>query len=75
MALPTPDAEIGMTTAGVLMVRGAVGDDGKQPARPYTPTTRNDTKGHFDLVRGLAGRPERKVYRVGPNCGPILGLS
>jgi hypothetical protein len=48
-----------MTTAGVLMVRGAVGDDGKQPVRPYTPTTRNGTKGHFDLVRGPAGRPER----------------
>eukprot|EP01050_Picozoa_sp_SAG11_P013513 SAG11_NODE_1583_length_4644_cov_4.084708_1_plen_84_part_00 len=36
--LPTPQSELGMTTAGLLMVRGT-DQDGKPTARPYTPIT------------------------------------
>jgi cytochrome-b5 reductase len=44
--LPSPEHEMGMTTASLLMLQGASED----VARPYTPTTLNSQKGYFELV-------------------------
>ncbi|CAM9542702.1 unnamed protein product [Sphacelaria rigidula] len=49
MALPTEDDVMGMHTASCIVIKGK-GKDGSVAVRPYTPTTTNDTKGHFDLV-------------------------
>mmetsp|Transcript_8234 Transcript_8234/g.12483 ORF Transcript_8234/g.12483 Transcript_8234/m.12483 type:complete len:295 (-) Transcript_8234:33-917(-) len=48
--LPSDDHETGLTTASCLMVQGESRDGTKKLARPYTPTTLNKVKGHFDLV-------------------------
>ena len=48
VALPSPDAEIGMETPGMLMVK-APGDP-KPAMKPYTPITLNTQRGYFDLV-------------------------
>lgn len=50
VALPSAEHEMGMPTASCIMVKGCNDKDGKQQARPYTPTTGNEVKGHFELV-------------------------
>lgn len=55
VALPTDDSEMGMTTASCLMLQGETED----VVRPYTPTTLNSQKGHFELV--IKRYPDGKV--------------
>jgi cytochrome-b5 reductase len=43
------------------MVKGATKPDGKFDARPYTPTTLNDEKGHFELI--IKSYPEGNVSK------------
>merc|ERR1719159_1670089 len=43
------------------MVKGQAGDDGKAPARPYTPITTNDQKGYFELM--VKGYPSGVVSK------------
>jgi NAD(P)H-flavin reductase len=43
------------------MVKGATKADGKFDARPYTPTTLNDEKGHFELI--IKSYPEGNVSK------------
>ncbi|CAM9740838.1 unnamed protein product [Ectocarpus sp. 6 AP-2014] len=49
IGLPSEEHVMGMKTASCIVVKGK-GKDGSVAVRPYTPTTTNDTKGHFDLV-------------------------
>ncbi|CAN0378653.1 unnamed protein product [Ectocarpus fasciculatus] len=49
IGLPSEEHVMGMKTASCIVVKGT-GKDGSVAVRPYTPTTTNDTKGHFDLV-------------------------
>ena len=49
-ALPADTPEMGLPTASCIVTRYATGNEGEYVIRPYTPTTLNDTKGHFDLV-------------------------
>eukprot|EP00752_Nemacystus_decipiens_P008341 g7455.t1 len=49
VGLPSDDHVMGMSTASCIVIKGK-GKDGSVAVRPYTPTTTNDTKGHFDLV-------------------------
>ncbi len=51
---------MGLKTASALYVQETV--DGKEVARPYTPTTLGDVKGHFDLV--VKGYPAGKVSKA-----------
>lgn len=48
-ALPKETPEMGMPVASCIVCRYK-DEDGKYVIRPYTPTTLDDTKGHFDLV-------------------------
>jgi ferredoxin-NADP reductase len=48
------------------MVKGATDSEGKFIAKPYTPTTLSDEKGHFELVI--------KVYPGGKVSGHLHGL-
>jgi len=41
---------MGMKVSSLVMVNGAKGDDGKIPARPYTPITTDDQAGYFELL-------------------------
>ena len=50
-----------MPTASCIMVKGATKADGKFDARPYTPTTLNDEKGHFELI--IKSYPEGNVSK------------
>ena len=47
--IPADYAELGLTPASCIVTRYYLGQ-GDFVIRPYTPTTTNDTKGHFDLV-------------------------
>jgi cytochrome-b5 reductase len=51
---------MGITTAGLVMVAG-VKRDGTTGAKPYTPTTRDNTVGHMDLV--VKDYPEGNISR------------
>jgi Oxidoreductase FAD-binding domain len=48
------------------MIKGPNDADGKVVAKPYTPTTLSDEKGHFELVV--------KVYPGGKVSGHLHGL-
>ncbi|CAM9706169.1 unnamed protein product, partial [Chrysoparadoxa australica] len=50
IGLPSDDHVTGLTTASCIVVKGRDQADTKDVIRPYTPTTLNDTKGHFELV-------------------------
>jgi cytochrome-b5 reductase len=52
---------MGMTVSSLVMVQGAVGEDGKAPARPYTPITTDDQLGYFELM--VKGYPTGKVSK------------
>merc|ERR1719382_851744 len=41
---------MGMQVSSLVMVNGEKGEDGKTPARPYTPITTNDQAGYFELL-------------------------
>ena len=57
--LPSADHEMGMTVASCLLARGKV--DGKNVARPYTPTNLNSEKGQIELV--VKGYPTGKLSK------------
>lgn len=65
IALPSDEHVMGMSTASCIVVKGK-GKDGSVAVRPYTPTTTNGTKGHFDLVI--------KVYPDGNVSSHMFGL-
>ncbi len=49
--LPHKDDEMGMKVSSCVMVKtNTLDKDGKEVARPYTPTSTNSKKGEFDLV-------------------------
>lgn len=48
--LPSGHHVMGMKVSSMVMVSGEKGDDGKAPARPYTPTTTDDQAGYFELL-------------------------
>jgi len=48
--LPSNEHVMGMKVSSMVMVNGAKGDDGKTPARPYTPVTTDDQMGYFELL-------------------------
>jgi len=48
--LPSDSHVMGMTVSSLVMVNGQKGEDGKTPARPYTPITTDDQKGYFELL-------------------------
>ena len=50
VAFPNPSDSLGMVCAGMLMVEGKKRDGSDFLARPYTPVTRDDTKGYMELV-------------------------
>jgi len=41
---------MGMKVSSLVMVNGQKGEDGKIPARPYTPITTDDQAGYFELL-------------------------
>eukprot|EP00644_Phytophthora_capsici_P001005 jgi/Phyca11/509270/fgenesh2_kg.PHYCAscaffold_43_\ len=71
-ALPTPEHEMGITTASCIMARAKV--DGKTVVRPYTPTNVNEEKGFLELV--VKGYPQGKLSKhiVGLNEGDSLEM-
>ncbi|RLN71448.1 hypothetical protein BBJ28_00014989 [Nothophytophthora sp. Chile5] len=58
-ALPSPEHEMGITTASCLLARAKV--DGKAVVRPYTPTNVNEEKGFLQLV--VKGYPQGKLSK------------
>lgn len=48
--LPSNSHVMGMNVSSLVMVNGEKGDDGKVPARPYTPITTDDQAGYFELL-------------------------
>jgi len=48
--LPSDQHVLGMSVSSLVMVGGEKGEDGKAPARPYTPITTNEQKGYFELM-------------------------
>ena len=66
VALPSKDSTTGMKTSGFVMIKDKTGEDGKFVARPYTPTSLGDQKGHVDFVI--------KAYPGGKVTGHLWGL-
>jgi cytochrome-b5 reductase len=56
----------GIGVASCIMIKGPNDADGKVVAKPYTPTTLSEEKGHFELVV--------KVYPGGKVSGHLHGL-
>jgi len=56
-ALPSPEHKLGLHPASCILTR-AQGPDGKPIVRPYTPVSKENVQGHFDLII--------KVYPDGP---------
>lgn len=48
--LPSSQHVMGMRVSSMVMVSGEKGEDGKAPARPYTPITTDDQAGYFELL-------------------------
>lgn len=59
--LPSDQHVMGMSVSSLVMVNGTKGDDGKVPARPYTPITTDDQKGYFELL--VKGYPTGTVSK------------
>lgn len=57
--LPSEEHEMGLSVASCLMARADI--DGKMVARPYTPTSMNEDKGHMELV--VKGYPQGKLSK------------
>lgn len=57
--LPSEHHVTGLETASCLLAKAEV--DGKAVVRPYTPTTKDNQKGYFDLV--VKGYPQGKVSK------------
>jgi cytochrome-b5 reductase len=55
-ALPSPEHETGMPVSSCIMIKNAATPP---VAKPYTPTTLTDEKGHFELV--VKAYPDGKV--------------
>ncbi|KAE9051346.1 hypothetical protein PR001_g1547 [Phytophthora rubi] len=70
--LPSPDHEMGITTASCLVARARV--DGKTILRPYTPVNMNEERGFLELV--VKGYPQGKLskYIVGLKEGDSLDM-
>jgi cytochrome-b5 reductase len=60
-----PDSTLGLPVASCVLVKGPIGQDGKQTVRPYTPIT-YDEKGYFDLLI--------KKYEGGPVSSYVHNL-
>jgi len=59
--LPSDQHVMGMKVSSMVMVGGAKGEDGKAPARPYTPITTDDQAGYFELL--IKGYPSGVVSK------------
>lgn len=59
--LPSSEHVMGMKVSSMVMVNGTKGDDGKVPARPYTPITTDDQMGYFELL--VKGYPTGTVSK------------
>jgi len=59
--LPSSEHVMGMKVSSMVMVNGTQGDDGKVPARPYTPISTDDQKGYFELL--VKGYPTGTVSK------------
>eukprot|EP01138_Halocafeteria_seosinensis_P013365 gb/GECG01013651.1/.p1 GENE.gb/GECG01013651.1/~~gb/GECG01013651.1/.p1 ORF type:complete len:319 (+),score=51.62 gb/GECG01013651.1/:1-957(+) len=57
--LPSEHHVTGLETASCLVAKAEI--DGKNVIRPYTPTTKDNQKGYFDLV--VKGYPQGKVSK------------
>eukprot|EP00611_Tribonema_gayanum_P025857 TRINITY_DN6004_c0_g1_i3.p1 TRINITY_DN6004_c0_g1~~TRINITY_DN6004_c0_g1_i3.p1 ORF type:complete len:292 (-),score=113.20 TRINITY_DN6004_c0_g1_i3:337-1212(-) len=72
VALPSEEHELGMVTASCLMVEGTGLDGTSQVARPYTPTSLNGTKGHFELVIKKYDKGQVSSYMHGLSVGDAI---
>lgn len=47
-ALPSPDHVLGLTTCGAIVTKAEI--NGKTIIRPYTPVSKPNQKGYFDII-------------------------
>jgi len=48
--LPSDQHVMGLTVSSMVMVSGEKGENGKSPARPYTPISTDEQAGYFELM-------------------------
>ena len=73
IALPSPSHETGLVVSSLIMVRG-LPKDGKEVARPYTPTSLRDQKGSFELVVKSYPTGNVSKYLDGLNVGDSIDV-